>query len=110
VEGLATHAGFESCATVRKFSREALTEESVGEVLSRESTIQRADESRGADAVRRSGRPQSRCRYGKVPLNSARSETLGMQRNNSCENRESPCLSKAVVVLDRIVKSKDVRR
>jgi hypothetical protein len=110
VEGLATHAGFESCGAVRKFSLEALTEESVGQVLSREITIQRADKSRGADAVKECGRPQSRCRYGKMPLNSARSQTLSMHGYKLRENRESPCLSKAMVVLDRIEKSKDVRR
>jgi hypothetical protein len=111
MEGLATHVGFESCEAVRKFSLEALTEESVGQVLSRESKhIQRTGASRGADAVKECGRPQSQRRHGKVLSSSARSETLCMHGNSTRENRESPCLSEAMVALDRIEKSKDVMR
>lgn len=35
-QGLANQSGLESCAALRKWRREALTEEDVGRVLSRE--------------------------------------------------------------------------
>ena len=51
-EGLATHTGPESCGAAREGGVEALTGVRAGRVFSRESTFLR-----GADAVRRSGRP-----------------------------------------------------
>lgn len=70
---------------------------------------QGADESRGADAVEKRGRPQVACRFGETRVSPARSEALSMYRNNPSGNREIPWLSEAIVS-DRIEKSKDVMR
>ena len=111
MKGLASHIGTEACAAVRKVSREALIKKGIGRVLSREINIdQGTDESRGADAVGGCGRPQVACRFGEIRVSPARSEALCMYRNNPSGNREIPCLSEAVMVSDRIEKSKDVMR
>src|SRR5580692_8994765 len=57
-EGLANHAGSESCGVAREGGAEALTGEGAGRVFSRENTILR-----DADAVRRGGRQHCVCRY-----------------------------------------------
>ena len=54
-EGLATHTDPESCGAAREGGVEALTGARAGRVFSRERTFLR-----GADAVRRSGRPHRR--------------------------------------------------
>ena len=111
MKGLASHIGTEACAAVRKVSREALIKKGIGQVLSREITSnQGTNESWGADAVRRCGRPQVACRFGETRVSPARSEALCMYRNSSSGNREIPCLSEAKLVSDRVGKSKDVLR
>ncbi len=105
VEGLATHSGPESCVVVRKGTGEALTGVRAGRVLSRERTFLR-----GADAVRRSGRPDSVHRYREMHRGPARSETPCMHGNTSRENREIPCPPAADGAAGRVGKSKDTRR
>ena len=103
--GTATHIGPESCGAARKGGVEALTGERAGRVFSRVSNLLR-----DADAVRRSGRPHRVHRYREVCQSPARSETPCTYGDTSRGNREIPCSPKAVVVLGRIGKSKDVRR
>ena len=111
MKGLASHIGTEACAAVRKVRREALIKKGIGQVLSREiKQDQGFNVSWGADAVEESGRPQVACRFGEMRVSPARSEALCMYRNNPSGNREIPWLSKTVMVLDRIEKSKDVMR
>ena len=105
VEGLATHSGPESCVAVREGSGEALTGVRAGRVLSRESCFLR-----GADAVRRSGRPHPVRRYRETLRNPARSETPSTHGNTSRENREIPCLPAANGAAGRVGKSKDAPR
>src|SRR6266498_3804683 len=84
-EGIASHAGPESCKVVGNCDREALTGVCTGRVLSRESKLLR-----GADAVGESGRPYPRDRYREIRRNSARSETPCTYTNISYGNREIP--------------------
>jgi len=105
VEGLATHSGPESCAAVREGSGEALTGVRAGRVLSRESSFLR-----GADAVRRSGRPHPVRRYRETLRDPARSETPCTYGNTSRENREIPCPPAADGAAGRVGKFKDARR
>src|SRR5213593_2703919 len=100
VEGLATHGGPESCGVARKGSVEALTGVRAGRVLSRERTLLR-----GADAVRRSGRPHRVPRYRERQADPARSETLCTYGNTSRENREIPRLPAVAAVAGRVGKS-----
>ena len=104
VEGLATHSGPESCVAVREGSGEALTGVRAGRVFSRESFL------RGADAVRRSGRPHPVRRYRETLRDPARSETPCTYGNTSRENREIPCPPAADGAAGRVGKSKDARR
>jgi|RifCSP16_2_1023846.scaffolds.fasta_scaffold217322_1 RNA-directed DNA polymerase len=104
-EGLATHTGPESCGVACEGGVEALTGVRAGQVFSRERTLLR-----GADAVRRGGRPHSAHRHREMCRNPARSETLGTYGNTSHENREIPCSPGADDASGRIGKSKDVRR
>src|SRR2546422_7893687 len=83
-EGIATHTGPESCATVREDGREALTGEGAGRVFSRERTLLR-----DANAVEVSGKPHPVRRYRETPGSPARPETPCMSRHASRENRES---------------------
>jgi RNA-directed DNA polymerase len=100
-EGLATHAGPESCAAVR----EALTGVRAGRVLSRERTLLR-----DADAVEVGGRPHpGRC-HCETLRSPARSETPCMSGHTSRENRESLWSPVADGAPGRIGKSKDRRR
>ena len=101
-EGVATHTGPESCGAVRKSGVEALTGVRAGRVLSRE-----RDLLRGADAVRRSGRPQPAHRYREMRRDPARSQTLCTYGNTLRGSREIPCLPRGS---GRVGKSKDVRR
>jgi hypothetical protein len=105
VEGLATHNGSESCAAAGNRRREALTGVCVGQVLSRE-----RNSLRSADPVKERGRPHRRWRHGKLPLGSARSETLSMRECTMCGSREIPRSPVADGGTGRIGKSKDVRR
>ena len=105
-EGVATHTGPESCATVRKDRSEALTGEGAGRVLSREIH----EPLRGADAVEVGGRPHQMHRHRKVRLDPARSETPSMHASTSHGNREIPCPPGAQQAPGRVGKSKDTRR
>lgn len=110
-EGLATHAGPESCAGDRKVDGEALTGERAGWVLSREiHAPPRGGLLRGADELETLGRPHLGRRSGKTPWNPARSETPRMYASTSLGNREIPFLSAAVRRAGRIGKSQDIRR
>jgi hypothetical protein len=104
VKGLANHSDPESCVGWSNPEGEALTGESAGWVLSREINL-----NRDADPVGERGRPQSGCRNGKARWYPARSETPGMHGSNLRENREILRPPKPAR-LDRIEKSKDVRR
>jgi RNA-directed DNA polymerase len=103
--GVATHIGPESCGAARKGGVEALTGVRAGRVFSRV-----RNSLRDADAVRRCGRPHRVHRYREVCQSPARSETPCTYGDTSRGNREIPCSPKAVVVLGRVGKSKDVRR
>jgi|ERR1700688_4564868 RNA-directed DNA polymerase len=104
-EGLAIHAGPESCGGAREGTAEALTGVRTGRVFSRERIFLR-----GADAVRKSGRPYPVRRYRKTHRDPARSETPCTYGNASRENREIPCLPVAEGAAGRVGKSIDVRR
>lgn len=104
-EGLATHAGPESCGVSRKGGVEALTGVRMGQVSSHESHILR-----GADAVRRSGRPHPAHRYREMRRDPARSETLCTYGNTSSENREILGPPAADGAAGRVGKSKDASR
>ena len=105
-EGVASHAGPESCTDAREGAREALTGGGAGRVLSREIH----DPLRGADAVETSGRPHRRRRQGEALTDPARSETLRTYPSTAYGNREIPRSSVAEGAADRIGKSKDERR
>ena len=104
-EGLATHTDPESCGAACEGGVEALTGAHAGRVFSRESNVLR-----GADAVRRSGRPHPTHRQRKMERNPARSETPRMHGNTSRENREILCPPAADGAAGRVGKSKDTRR
>jgi hypothetical protein len=112
-EGLATHAGPESCAD-RAGNRgsEALTGGSAGWVSSREIHAPPRERRvlRGADAVEESGRQHRVRRYRETRLDPARSETPRMHGNISHGNREIPRSSVARWVTDRIGNPKGKRR
>ena len=111
-EGLATHAGPESCVeTTREGGGEALTGGSAGQALSREiHAPPRGGLLRGADAVETGGRPCRERRHGEAPTDPARSKTLCTHGNTSRGNREIPRPSGASKATDRIGKSKDESR
>ena len=85
VEGVATHDGPESCVDVRKDGGEALTGVRAGWAIE-----PRNHGVRGADAVKRSGRPHRRRRYREPPADPARSRNLCMYGVSMRENREIP--------------------
>jgi hypothetical protein len=111
-EGLATHAGSESCIGVHKGAGEALTGVRIGQPLSREIETPPWKRwlLRGAHAVEISARQNWGRRYRETPLDSARSETLRMYASTLSGNREILCLSVEDKATDRIGKSKDARR
>ena len=104
-EGLATHTDPESCGAAREGGDEALTGARAGQVFSRESSFLR-----GADAVRRSGRPHPARRNREKRRDPARSETLCTYGNTSHENREILCPPAEDGAAGRVGKSKDARR
>jgi RNA-directed DNA polymerase len=104
-EGVATHTDPESCGAACEGGVEALTGARAGRVFSRERTFLR-----GADAVRRSGRPHPACRYRETRRDPARSETPCTYGNTSHENREIPWSPAVVVTAGRVGKSIDARR
>ena len=77
-EGVATPTDPKSCGAARKDGVEALTGARAGRVFSRE-----RDLLRGADAVRRSGRPHPAHRYRETRRDPARSETPCTYGNTS---------------------------
>ena len=101
-EGIASHAGPESCTDGCEAGREALTGVWAGRVLSRVIIIVR-----GADALFGSGRQHSECRDGETPRAPARSEASRMPRITSRENREAPGLPAPDGDAGRAGKSKD---
>ena len=104
-EGVATHTGPESCDVVREDDVEAPTGERAGRVFSRESPFLR-----GADAVRRGGRPHWVRRQRETYLAPARSETpctLGYTMRGNREIPESPVGDGPT---GRVGKSNDARR
>ena len=111
-EGVATHAGPESCVAVRKVGVEALTGESAGWPLSREIHAPPVNRRvlRGADVLETDGRPHRMRRYRKADSDPARSETPRMHGRTLRGNREIPQPSARRGSADRIGKSKDVRR
>ena len=104
-KGLATRIGPESRVAARKGGSEALTGVRTGRVFSRESAFLR-----GADAVRRSGRPHPGRRRRETLRDPARSETPCMYGNTSRENREVLGPPVADGAAGRVGKSKDARR
>ena len=87
-EGLAIHAGPESCGYAGNDISEALTGVHAGWVLSRESFYIQA---RSADAVENVGRQHRMSRHGERHLDSARSETPCTYGNSLHRNWEIPC-------------------
>ena len=113
VEGLATHSGPESCADrAGNRASEALTGERAGRVFSREIDPPwlRPRALRGADAVRRSGRPHRTPREREGRPDPARSETPCMPGRTAHGNREIPRPPASKGLDGRIGKSKDTRR
>jgi len=87
-KGLATHTVPKSCGVARKGDGEPSTGERAGRVYSRENL-----NLRGADAVRRSGRPRRARRQREMRPDPARSETpstSGYTRHGNREIPESP--------------------
>ena len=83
-EGLANHAGPESCASLGNGVREALAGERAGRVWSPEMA------NLGADALRTRGRPQRGRRDGKAsPPLAGSEETSGMRENTVYGTREA---------------------
>jgi hypothetical protein len=110
-EGLANHAGPESCVGAREGEGEALTGVRAGRVLSREiHAPPKGGLLRGADVLENGGRQHRRRRNGETLTNPARSETPSMYGCTSRGNREVPLPSVAARRTDRIGKSKDARR
>ena len=112
VEGLANHNGPEPCGAAREGGVEALTGGSTGWVLSREiyALSRKRQVLRDAHAVEECGRQHRVHRHRKVYLDPARSETPCMHASTLCGNREIPRLSAEERTVDRVGKSKDVRR
>src|SRR5512139_351308 len=111
-EGLATRTDPESCAAARKDGGEALIGERAGRVFSRETTLPslKGWSLRGADAVRRGGRPHPvRCQR-ETHRDPARSETPRMPGSTMPGNREIPRPPVPKSGAGRIGKSKDARR
>ena len=112
VKGLANHNGPESCGAAREGGVEALTGGRTGRILSREinAPLRKQRVLRDADAVEERGRQYRVHRHRKVYSDPARSETPCMYASTLCGNREIPRLSAAERTVDRVGKSKDVRR
>jgi len=93
-EGVASHAGPESCVDARKGIDEALTGEVRAGLLSRESysTLW------GADGVQRIGRQHRLHRYREMWLDPAWSKTPCTHGSSSRGNREVPRLASGVLL------------
>jgi hypothetical protein len=104
-EGVASHTDPESCGAACEGSVEALTGARAGRVFSRE-----RHSLRGADAVRRGGRPHPARRYRETRRDPARSETPSTDGSTSHENRAIHWSPTAVAAAGRVGKFKDARR
>jgi RNA-directed DNA polymerase len=104
-EGLATHTGPKSCDVVREDGVEASIGVRAGRVFSRESSFLR-----GADAVRRSGRPHWVRRQREAHPDPARSETPYTLGHTMRGNREIPESPAGDGPAGRVGKSNDARR
>jgi hypothetical protein len=104
-EGPATHTGPKSCGVVREGEAEASIGERAGRVFSRERTFLR-----GADAVRRSGRPHRVRRQRETYPGPARSETPCTLGRTMPGNREIPESPAGETPAGRVGKSYDARR
>ena len=104
-EGPATHTGSESCSAAREDGIEALTGVHTGGVFSRERTFLR-----GADAVRRSGRPYRLRRHRETYPDPARSETPSTCGITMRGNREIPASPVVERTTGRVGKPKGRRR
>jgi hypothetical protein len=109
-EGVASHTGPESCVQYRKVRNEALTGVRAGEAIEprNEDPVERRA-LQGADALEVGGRPHAASRQRETCSDPARSKTHRTLGNLTHGNWEVPRAS-AIVVADRIGKSKDVRR
>src|SRR5260370_42414941 len=92
-EGIAIHAGPESCGDTREGSAKASTGVHAGRGYSRESRFLR-----GADAVRRSGRPHPTRRQRETATAPARSDTprtagITMPVNRDAPGRSTPAVA-----------------
>ena len=87
-EGLAVHAGPESCVRVREVAGEALTGVRAGWAIE----PRKLNKVRGADAVTLGGRQHRQRRYRESLLDPARSENLCTYGVSMRENREVPRL------------------
>jgi hypothetical protein len=87
-EGLAIHAGPESCVRAREGAGEALTGVRAGWAIE----PRKLNKVRGADAVTSGGRQHRQRRYRESLLDPARSENLGTYGVSMRENREIPRL------------------
>jgi hypothetical protein len=105
-EGVAIHAGPESCAVAREGGGEALTGERTGRVLSREIQAQL----QAADALGSSGRQHRSRRCRETRSEPARSETPSTYGNILHGSREIPRPPVMEGVTGRIGKSEDARR
>ena len=106
-EGLATHAGPESCAVDREVGGEALTGECAGRVLSREIS---GFQLWGADVVDTGGRLHRLRRQRETQADPARSETPSTHGSTSHGNREIPRPPAPRGSAGRTEKSKDALR
>jgi len=104
-EGLASHAGPESCGYVGNGVSEALTGELAGWV----SSFEKGESSPGADVLLVSGRPHLDHRSRKVIEDPAESKTPCMQRSLSLATREILPLSMEYRSMDRSENPKGVR-
>src|SRR5262245_22858178 len=104
-ERLATNTGPESCGGVREGVVEASTGVRAGRVFSRERSFLR-----GADAVRRSGRPHWVRRHRKTPPDPARSETPCTLGHTVRGNREVLEVAAEKGSAVRVGKPRGVRR
>jgi RNA-directed DNA polymerase len=87
-EGLAIHAGPESCVRAREGAGEALTGVRAGWAIE----PRKLNKVRGADAVTSGGRQHRQRRYRESLLDPARSENLCTYGVSMRENREIPRL------------------
>ena len=104
-EGVAIHAGPESCGRPCEGCAEASTGVRVGRVLSREIPV-----FWGADAVGLGGRQHQPRRQGETRSGPTRSETLRTHGTTMHGNREVPALPMGDGAMGRIGKPQGVRR